>query len=125
MKDMFDCFEETYNENEPKKVYLIQVRKNKRKQTKRYFYLSYIDDTGKTEWTVNKEDSILLMYNQIFTSYPYVRDLIRKYRIECELYIEPLIKPKSQPVRKRWWVELKVWLSRKIQYFAGWIPLER
>ena len=124
---MFDCLEETVNVYQ-EQVFLVRRIKNKRHQKWKYLYLKHIDNMGNTEWSVYRKDAVCLIPCK--PSYCFIRDMIRKYRVSCQIYREYLnINEKISvkiPVRKeKWWDRIKVWFSRKVQYFAGYISIER
>ena len=63
-------------------------------------------------------------------SYIIIREVVRKSGISCQILRVPYtLKPTiigDKPVRKKkWWDRIKVWFSRKVQYFAGYISIER
>ena len=120
---MFDCLEETVNVYQ-EQVFLVRRIKNKRHQKLKYLYLKHIDNMGNTEWSVYRKDAVCLIPCK--PSYCFIRDMIRKYKVSCQIYREYLnINEKISvkiPVRKeKWWDRIKVWFSRKVQYFAGYI----
>ena len=124
---MFDCLEETVNVYQ-EQVFLVRRIKNKRHQKLKYLYLKNIDNMGSTEWSIYKKDAVCLIPCK--PSYCFIRDMIRKYKVSCQIYREYLnINEKISvkiPVRKeKWWDRIKVWFSRKVQYFAGYISIER
>ena len=119
MKDMFDCLEETVNVYQ-EQVFLVRRIKNKRHQKLKYLYLKHIDNMGNTEWSVYRKDAVCLIPCR--PSYCFIRDIIRKYKISCQIYREYLnINEKISvkiPVRKeKWWDRIKVWFSRKFEEF--------
>jgi hypothetical protein len=128
MKDMFDCLEESYNPLE-EQVFLIKVVKNKKKQKKKIYYLKTIGQGDKILWTLKREESMCLL--PVRSSYIIVREAVRKSGISCQILRVPYtlkltIRERSKPVRKKkWWDWIKVWFSRKVQYFAGYISIER
>ena len=124
---MFDCLEETVDVYQ-EQVFLVRRIKNKRHQKLKYLYLKHIDNMGNTEWSVYRKDALCLIPCK--PSYCFIRDMIRKYKVSCQIYREYLnINEKISvkiPVRKeKWWDRIKVWFSRKVQYFAGYISIER
>ena len=128
MKDMFDCLEESYNPLEVKEqIFLIKVVKNKKRQGKKIYYLKTIGQ--EILWTLKMEESMCLL--PFSPSYIIVREVVRKSGISCQILRVPYtlkitIRERSKPVRKeKWWDRIKVWFSRKVQYFAGYISIER
>jgi hypothetical protein len=127
MKDMFDCLEESYNPLE-EQIFLVKVVKNKKRQKKKIYYLKIIC-RDKILWTLKREESMCLL--PVRPSYIIVREVVRKYGISCQILRVPYtlkltIRERSKPVRKeKWWNRIKVWFSRKVQYFAGYISIKR
>ena len=125
---MFDCLEETVNVYQ-EQVFLVRRIKNKRHQKLKYLYLKHIDNMGNTEWSVYRKDAVCLIPCK--PSYCFIRDIIRKYKVSCQILrvpytLELTIRERNKPVRKeKWWDRIKVWFSRKVQYFAGYISIER
>lgn len=120
---MFDCLEDTVHIYQ-EQVFLVRRIKNKRHQKRKYLYLKHIDNKGNTEWSVYKKDAVCLIPCK--PSYCFIRDMIRKYNVSCQIYREYLSINKEISVKKEtWWGRLKVWFSRKVQYFAGYISIER
>ena len=120
---MFDCLEETVNVYQ-EQVFLVRRIKNKRHQKLKYLYLKHIDNMGNTEWSVYRKDAVCLIPCK--PSYCFIRDMIRKYNISCQIYREYLSINEEISVKKEtWWDRIKVWFSRKVQYFAGYISIER
>ena len=123
---MFDCLEETVNVHQ-EQVFLVRRIKNKRHQKLKYLYLKHIDNMGNTEWSVYRKDAVCLIPCK--PSYCFIRDMIRKYKVSCQIYREYLNineEIHAIPVKKEtWWDRIKVWFSRKVQYFAGYISIKR
>lgn len=122
---MFDCLEDNYDINEKENIYLVRCVKNKKKQKTNILYLSTISQSGKTEWTKEIKEAIML--HPFSYTYQIIRDDIRKYKIPCQIYRENKYQiTELKPVKKeKWWDRIKVWFSRKVQYFAGYISIER
>ena len=125
---MFDCLEESYNPLE-EQVFLTKVVKNKKRQRKKIYYLKTIGQNDKILWTPEMEESMRLF--PVRPSYIIVREAVRKFGVSCQILRVPYtlkltIRERSKPVRKKkWWDWIKVWFSRKVQYFAGYISIER
>jgi hypothetical protein len=123
MKDMFDCLEEDWYENYGKHKYYI-IKRIRNKKYKRFLFLSKIDwENNRLLWNSKKRYAL-----QITPSHVYEYDLIRKMiiqgNIRCEFYYYHGLQI-VKPVRKeKWWDRIKVWFSRKVQYFAGYISIE-
>ena len=132
MKDMFDCLESTFKEGD--KVFLVRPIKNKKKRKLKLLYYSYID-RQEIDWSFK-----LSMAQQLIpgsTDYERVKQYVRNNSLKCMLYRmsdfefnERIRKEREKiilkPVRKeKWWDRIKVWFSRKVQYFAGYISIER
>ena len=115
---MFDCLEDTVNVYQ-EQVFLVKRIKNKRHQKLKYLYLKHIDNMGNTEWSIYRIDAVCLIPCR--PSYCFIRDMIRKYKVSCQIYRESLINKKISvkiPVRKeKWWDRIKVWFSRKFEKF--------
>ena len=125
-KDMFDCLEESVNTRD--EIYLIKTIKNKRNKGNRPIFLSGIVPLlGQLIWSAEKGKAKKIIPGT--TNYEIIRSIVRERKIWCKAYrISPLMKKveEHKPVRKeKWWDRIKVWFSRKVQYFAGYISIER
>jgi len=126
MKDMFDCLEETTIINVyQEQVFLVRRIKNKRHQKLKYLYLKHIDNMGNTEWSVYRKDAVCLIPYK--SSYYFIRDMIRKYKVSCQIYREYLhlrrnIRQNTRQ-KEKWWDRIKVWFSRKVTEFMT-IPID-
>lgn len=122
MKDMFDCLEESYNPFLEEQIFLIKVVKNKKRQ-KKILYLAYINEFDCPVWELNPNLIHSLSPGSIY--YERVKKVVREKRISCQVMRIPK-RFQVKPVRKeKWWDRIKVWFSRKVQYFAGYISIER
>ena len=133
MKDMFDCLEEGFNED-LEYVFLVKQRRNKRTRTHGLLYLSGVETRGNLIFRRGLENAEFLIPEEPL--YEHVKLIVRTRGIHCGLYrmtktqYNTVVKFDTDrlkvPVRKeRWWDRIKVWFSRKVQYFAGYISIER
>ena len=129
MKDMFDCLEASCQKE---LVFLIKTRRNKKvrkNNVNTFLYLSEINSDGSLKFTRGLITAMNLKYNYY---YDHIKDTVRSEKIPCEIYIMSklqyyqLIPKEFKPVcQDTWWNRIKVWFSRKVQYFAGYISIER
>ena len=126
MKDMFDYLEEDREGNYI--VFLCKKAKNK-KNRRKLFYLYFIDELGNPVWGTEPNIAYSLSIGSLY--YELIKKVVREKNISCQLYKLSLpqfiITPtKLQPVKKEtWWNRIKVWFSRKVQYFAGYISIKK
>jgi len=122
---MFDCLEETWNGKEEYEfVFLSKVLKNKKRGKKKILYLAYINEFDCPVWELNPNLVHSLSPGSIY--YERVKKVVREKRISCQVIRIPKKRFNVKPVRKeKWWDRIKVWFSRKIQYFAGYISIKR
>ena len=127
MRDMFDYFEEGWYgnlmEGNNYRYYIIKKIRNKRHKTKILFLqdIDYRNDL--LIWDSKKKNA--LQISPSLQQYGQIRNLVRRKNIRCEFYCYHGLEL-EKPVRKEtWWNRIKVWFSRKVQYFAGYISIER
>ena len=86
MKDMFDCLEESYNFLD-EEIYLVKIKKNKKRQKRKIYYLETISQDGRITWTLNMEDAINLFPRN--HTYEIIKDEIRNLNISCMILRVP------------------------------------
>jgi hypothetical protein len=126
---MFDCFEE--EDNRPEElVFLIKIRRNKKVRKNNILYFSGINSDGSLRFTRELISAIDIKHN--YYDYEHVKNTVRINKITCSIYkmtpfeYNQLVPKEFKLVRKEtWWDRIKVWFSRKVQYFAGYISIER
>jgi hypothetical protein len=125
MKDMFDCLEENWNSEDI--VFLSKTIKNKRRGKRKTLFLNQINEYEYPIWGI--EPNIIFSLNPSSQFYEQIKKMVREKKISCQIYRVPISQfliITSKPVKKEtWWSRLKVWFSRKVQYFAGYISIER
>lgn len=133
MKDMFDCLEEDFNII-LEYAFLVKLRRNKRTRTYNLIYLSGVNRDGSLRFMRGLENAIPITPKDHF--YEHIKNRVRLENIHCSIYRMTAAQYYSitfrtnpnfvKTVRKeKWWDRIKVWFSRKVQYFAGYISIER
>ena len=133
MEDMFDWLEEDFNIR-LEYVFLVKHRRNKRTRTHNPIYLSGVNRDGSLKFMRGLENAKPITPKDHY--YEHIKNRVRLENIHCSIYRMTAAQYWSiicrtnpdfvKPVRKKkWWDRIKVWFSRKIQYFAGYISIER
>lgn len=132
MKDMFDCLEEDGGYN-CQMVFLTRKIRNKRGRKSRFLYLQEICPDGSFRWGVDFRYAINITPRDTIY-YEAIKKKVRDEGLVCffrrvsfsQYLLENGLWDAWKPVKKEtWWSRFKVWFSRKIQYFAGYISIER
>ena len=122
---MFDCLEENWDSTDI--VFLSKTIKNKRRGKRKILFLNQINEYGYPIW--GTEPNIIFSLSPSSQFYEQIKKMVREKKISCQIYSVPIsqfLTITSKPVKKEtWWNRIKVWFSRKVQYFAGYISIER
>ena len=118
---MFDCLEETHSGKEW--FYLVRTYKNKRGGM--LYLSSVIPLLGQLRWSSDLKDARKIFIRT--ADYEIIKSIVRDRKVRCQImWMNEEPKPKPKSVRKEtWWDRIKVWFSRKVQYFAGYISIEK
>ena len=134
MEDVFDKIEKIYKGGY---VFLVLGKGNKRKSLTKpsSYYFSYIDYKNESLiWEEGLDKGTCLIPGD--SVYNQVKKIARENMVRCLFVIlseeeyyyltHDDYYQTNKPVRKeKWWDRIKVWFSRKVQYFAGYISIER
>lgn len=134
MEDIFDWLEEDFNIRPEEYVFLVKHRRNKRTRTHNPIYLSGVNRDGSLKFMRGLENAKLITPKDHF--YEHIKNRVRLENIHCSIDRMTVAQYCSitcrtnldlvETVRKEtWWDRIKVWFSRKVQYFAGYISIER
>lgn len=125
MKDMFDCLEEELNLPE-QFVFIVKTRRNKKvrkNNVNTFLYLSEINPDGSLKFSKGLVTALNIKNNYY---YDHIKNTIRSEKITCmifrmtDLQYYQIVPKEFKPiksVRKEWWRNFKVWLSRKFEKF--------